>query len=236
MEICRWHHEGWDGHGYPDGLTGEQIPISAQVVALADVYDALTSKRWYKEAYSHETAIDMILTGECGAFNPQLLKCLREIEPQLRIAARYDMGENAYRYEAERLVAEVMQKTNVPHSDRAQRMLESMREKMEFFASLNGGIQFDYDAVSGLANVVNWNEPPQYRYSVMNIEDLSCFDGLSHKDFHRLKDAMEATTPENREFSWTIMEFYGEQTSSAPGFGIIVQIVSRHVPLRRRRC
>ena len=164
MEICRWHHERWDGHGYPDGLTGEQIPISAQVVALADVYDALTSKRCYKEAYSHETAIDMILTGECGAFNPQLLKCLREIEPQLRIAARYDMGENAYRYEAERLVAEVMQKTNVLHSDRAQRMLESMREKMEF---------------------------------------------------------------------------YGEQTSSTPGFGIIVkivQIVSRHVPLRRRRC
>ena len=52
-EICRWHHERWDGHGYPDGLIGEQIPISAQVVALADVYDALISERCYKNAYDH---------------------------------------------------------------------------------------------------------------------------------------------------------------------------------------
>ena len=65
IEICRWHHERWDGGGYPDGLLGEQIPISAQVVALADVYDALTSDRCYKKAYSHDTAITMILNGEC---------------------------------------------------------------------------------------------------------------------------------------------------------------------------
>ena len=79
IEICRWHHERWDGGGYPDGLLGEQIPISAQVVALADVYDALTSDRCYKKAYSHDTAITMILNGECGAFNPMLLDCLQEI-------------------------------------------------------------------------------------------------------------------------------------------------------------
>lgn len=88
--ICRWHHERYDGRGYPDGLVGEQIPISAQIVALADVYDALVSKRSYKEAFSHETAVQMILNGECGAFNPLILDCLRSASdkiPQIRYDA-----------------------------------------------------------------------------------------------------------------------------------------------------
>ena len=82
-EICRWHHERYDGNGYPDGLKGEEIPIAAQVVALADVYDALTSERCYKKAYSHEQALKMILEGQCGAFNPSLLLCLQEIADTL---------------------------------------------------------------------------------------------------------------------------------------------------------
>lgn len=84
--ICRWHHERYDGKGYPDGLKGDDIPISAQVVSLADVYDALTSKRVYKEAYSHEKAMEMIFAGECGSFNPLLLECLRDVEEQLQLA------------------------------------------------------------------------------------------------------------------------------------------------------
>ena len=210
-EICRWHHERWDGHGYPDGLIGEQIPIAAQVVALADVYDALTSKRCYKDAYDHETALGMIMAGECGAFNPLLLKCLQEIASQLRAAVQYDTGEGVYRREADRLAEEVMQKRDVPHSDRAQRLLESMQERMNFFASLSGEIQFEYDACSRLVNVVNWNEPPQYRYSVVNVTDTNCFSGLSQKDFHRLKNALGATTPENREFSMSIMLPVGKE-------------------------
>ena len=83
-EICRWHHERYDGNGYPDGLKGEEIPIAAQVVALADVYDALTSERCYKKAYSHEVALKMILEGQCGAFNPTLLLCLQEIADTLQ--------------------------------------------------------------------------------------------------------------------------------------------------------
>lgn len=82
-EICRWHHERYDGSGYPDGLKGEQIPIAAQVVALADVYDALISERCYKKAYSHDDALKMILEGQCGAFNPTLLSCLQEIADTL---------------------------------------------------------------------------------------------------------------------------------------------------------
>lgn len=83
-EICRWHHERYDGKGYPDGLKGEEIPISAQVVSLADVYDALVSDRVYKKAYSHEKAMEMILNVECGMFNPLLLECLVEIQDKVR--------------------------------------------------------------------------------------------------------------------------------------------------------
>lgn len=83
-DICRWHHERYDGHGYPDGLVGDEIPISAQVVSLADVYDALISERVYKPAYSHEQAMAMILNGECGVFNPLLIECLKELRETLR--------------------------------------------------------------------------------------------------------------------------------------------------------
>ena len=83
-EICRWHHERWDGKGYPDGLKGEEIPISAQVVSLADVYDALVSERVYKKAFSHEKALEMIQNGECGTFNPLLLQCMTEAQDKLK--------------------------------------------------------------------------------------------------------------------------------------------------------
>ena len=89
-QICRWHHERYDGKGYPDGLTGEQIPIAAQVVSVADVYDALVGKRVYKDAYSHEQAMKMILNGECGAFNPLLMEVLVEIRDKIKEEIRYE--------------------------------------------------------------------------------------------------------------------------------------------------
>ena len=83
-EICRWHHERYDGKGYPDGFVGEEIPISAQVVSLADVYDALVSERVYKKAFSHEKALEMIQNGDCGTFNPLLLQCMTEAQDKLK--------------------------------------------------------------------------------------------------------------------------------------------------------
>lgn len=88
--IARWHHERWDGRGYPDGLAGDDIPIGAQLVSLADVYDALTSERCYKKAFPHEKAVQMILGGECGAFNPLLLECLKDIEGSLQAELKKD--------------------------------------------------------------------------------------------------------------------------------------------------
>lgn len=83
-EICRSHHERYDGKGYPDGLKGDEIPIAAQLVSVADVYDALTSTRVYKPAFSHEMSMEMILNGECGTFNPILIECLVDIQDQLK--------------------------------------------------------------------------------------------------------------------------------------------------------
>ena len=82
-QIARWHHERWDGKGYPDGLKGDDIPIAAQVVSVADVYDALTSVRVYKDAIPHQEAIQMILDGKCGEFNPLLLDCLIEVQDRI---------------------------------------------------------------------------------------------------------------------------------------------------------
>ena len=93
-QICRWHHERYDGKGYPDGLVGEEIPISAQVVSLADAYDALISDRVYKKAYSHEQAVKMILNGECGAFNPVLLECLTDIQDHLKEVVNSEFVDN----------------------------------------------------------------------------------------------------------------------------------------------
>ncbi|MCL2705085.1 MAG: response regulator [Spirochaetaceae bacterium] len=82
-DVCRHHHERWDGRGYPDGLKGDSIPVWAQATSLADVLDALTSKRCYKDAYGHNEAIKMILNGECGIFNPKFLDCLLSIKDRL---------------------------------------------------------------------------------------------------------------------------------------------------------
>lgn len=83
-DICRHHHERWDGRGYPDGLKGDEITIWSQIVAVADVYDALVSVRVYKAAYSPDKAVQMITDGECGVFNPDVLECFYESEPEIR--------------------------------------------------------------------------------------------------------------------------------------------------------
>lgn len=78
-EIIRYHHERYDGKGYPDGLEGDNIPLSAQFVSVADVYDALVNERCYKDAYSVEEAYNMIVKGECGIFSPRIMDCFRKV-------------------------------------------------------------------------------------------------------------------------------------------------------------
>ncbi len=91
--ITLYHHERFDGKGYPKGLVGDDIPICAQVVGLTDAYDALTTPRVYKEAFSHDTAVNMILNGECGAFSPKLLECFKRVRRQFKqLAQQYADG------------------------------------------------------------------------------------------------------------------------------------------------
>lgn len=83
-DICMYHHEKWDGKGYPKGLKGDEIPISAQIVSIADCFDALTSVRCYKPPYTTDEAYNMIEEGQCGAFSPQMLKCLTLCLPEFK--------------------------------------------------------------------------------------------------------------------------------------------------------
>ena len=128
-EICRWHHERWDGKGYPDGLKGEKIPISAQVVSIADVYDALTSERCYKKAFDHDTAIQMILDGQCGQFNPILLKCLKKLSFQLSKMLDKGMEDNEYYHEIQRLSNEILSDRSLPNQNYSQSVVKVMQER-----------------------------------------------------------------------------------------------------------
>ena len=142
-EICRWHHERYDGGGYPDGLKGEEIPVSAQVVALADVYDALTSERCYKDAYSHEKAIEMILAGQCGAFNPLMLECLLDISSSLKKKMGYKSKE---RYEQTDLsdIASRFRDFEMDSSEKIVQQLEFERMRYNFLAEGSRNIVFTY--------------------------------------------------------------------------------------------
>ena len=156
-DICRWHHERWDGRGYPDGLKGEEIPISAQIVALADVYDALTSERCYKKAYSHETAVEMILNGECGAFNPLLLECLTEISGQLKQEVQWESSSTWFDEPQTKIKMDELLKSNeLEDSGKIFQLIELEREKARFFSSMAEEIQFTYNSLTSMVTLSDW--------------------------------------------------------------------------------
>ena len=145
LEICRWHHERWNGEGYPDGLKGEDIPIAAQVVSLADAYDALTSKRCYKEALSHEKSLEMIRGGECGSFNPLLLECLNDIADTLKHSAGAEAAVEppAYRW-AKELIWKPDDSRQELSSARMTKQVEQELSKRRFFSDLTEEFWFEF--------------------------------------------------------------------------------------------
>ncbi len=152
-EICRWHHERFDGRGYPDGLKGDQIPISAQVVALADVYDALTSVRCYKAAYSHEDAMRMILDGECGQFNPLLLECLIDVHESLRQELQQSLPSQHYLSEVQKVSQDVIKEKYLTGQNRLQDLLHIKSEILSFMEKENEGILLEYDTQSRVLRI-----------------------------------------------------------------------------------
>ena len=152
-EICRWHHERYDGGGYPDGLKEDEIPISAQAVSLADVYDALTSERCYKAAYSHEKAIEMILAGQCGAFNPLLLECLLDISGALK--REMSLKSNSHRYDNTNMVniANRFHDFELESSEKIVQQLEYERQSLAFLTENSDNIIFTYIASPPILNI-----------------------------------------------------------------------------------
>ncbi len=198
-EICRWHHERYDGRGYPDGLKGDEIPVSAQIVALADVYDALTSERVYKKAFSHEKAKDMIVNGECGSFNPILLDCLLDVADDIKDALtgstlRNDISQKEIRNIAE----EMLDYKELATSDRTLRALEHERIKYQFFASMSNEIQFEYTTLPPMATVSDWGaEQLGLKEIIMDPLHDETFLSLGRETIENLREALHKTTPEN---------------------------------------
>ena len=203
-QICRWHHERWDGRGYPDGLVGDAIPISAQIVALADVYDALTSKRVYKPAFSHEAAVQMILEGKCGSFNPLLLDCLRNcadtLSEKLDSAGQEQRGQREMR----NVVMEMQQHEELAASERTLQLLEHERMKYTFFAALTQEIQFEYTLQPPMLTLSPWGAEklglaetvadPFHNETVLSIMDPD--------NLHELADFLHSSTPANPVISY----------------------------------
>ena len=167
-EICRWHHERYDGKGYPDGLKGEEIPISAQVTSLADVYDALTSNRCYKKAFSHEKAMEMILDGQCGAFNPVLLQCLKDCEKQILA----EFSDSIDTTQDDRLLIRateelVENKISSDKIDFSAHLPIAARERWNFFSDGSGEIQFEYDAMLDVLRLT------KYGAKVLGLQELT---------------------------------------------------------------
>lgn len=197
-QICRWHHERWDGKGYPDGIAGEQIPIAAQVVALADVYDALTSKRCYKNAFSHEKAVEMILNGECGAMNPDLLSALSEISDDLK----NEMMKSSHGIQQEiEIPDELNEEFRIGNFDRSHHLVERLRQqeqKNEIIEMLTKNIVFEIDHNS---NIIIFSETAAKRIgsaeTIVHAEKSSGETSLfKDGDFALLLERAKNTTKE----------------------------------------
>lgn len=200
-QICRWHHERYDGHGYPDGLVGGQIPITAQVVSLADVYDALTGERCYKKAYPHETAVRMIQNGECGVFNPLLIECLLDIQDQLQREIGTPPEARNFSLAAQRISDHMVREDDLPFENNLQYRLAYEREKKTFFAPFAGGLQFDYNIRQDKASVSDYTADPVCENRTFTAEELLRLYAVSPEDSRRLRDAAKQTTPESPDAS-----------------------------------
>ncbi len=197
-EICRWHHERYDGGGYPDGLKGDDIPISAQAVSLADVYDALTSKRVYKDAFPHEKAMDMILAGECGSFNPFLLECFVEVADEIHEQLKL----NSPSVGVDREIGQIVEAAIIPEegeaSSRTLELLDYERMKYQFFASMSNELQYEYTEDPPMAVLSDWAETKMGLPEVIKdpYKDEALNDIFGMENLQSLRKALHGTTPE----------------------------------------
>ncbi|MDE6407616.1 MAG: diguanylate cyclase [Anaeroplasmataceae bacterium] len=212
-QICRWHHERYDGRGYPDGLKGNEIPIAAQIVSLADVYDALTSPRVYKAAFSHETAIQMIVNGECGAFNPVLIQCLLEVEETLAKELKVNSLTRDDYDKMNHVADELLQDEELSTSARTLTLLENERVKTRFFAELSHEIQFEYVMESSLLMIYDFGvKKLGLDELIMNpLKDENLKKIFGEEKLDEFVKLVENTTPKNYAFSMEMMMLFGTE-------------------------
>jgi putative two-component system response regulator len=211
-EICHWHHERYDGRGYPDGLKGDQIPLAAQVVALADVYDALTSKRVYKPALSHESAVDMILKGDCGSFSPLLLECLKAVEGDLE--ARIHNGIIGMDKDAPLPRVEFDFDGTTAASSRTLKLLDYERIKFHFYAAMSNEVQFEFTEDPLMIVLNDWSKRklnlPEVIMDPYNNEEFLTVIG--RQKLLELHDALRNTTPDAPVIDYdVVMKVHGEE-------------------------
>lgn len=197
-QICRWHHERYDGRGYPDGLKGEEIPISAQVVSMADVYDALTSERVYKKAFSHETALQMIQNGECGTFNPLLIECLLDVADSLLEEMKAASLTSKNEKEIRSIVDEILHHEELDDSNSVLQYLEEERMKYQFYASISREIQFEYTVSPSVLTLTEWSAQclglDEITMDPLNKEKV--LESMSSQDRQNLQELLHNATPE----------------------------------------
>ena len=206
-EICRWHHERWDGRGYPDGLKGEEIPIAAQVVALADVYDALTSERCYKKAFDHDTAVRMILNGECGTFNPLLMECLTEAADELHraltdneAAAQMNFGSAS-----RKITDALLQENDLPETGRLENALQIEQQKHTFYVDHTPDLQLDYNEISDTVTMSEWGVKHLHCPKEMPFKNAMETLLVSPNDRSAMLDAIAKTDADHPDTAVTVL-------------------------------
>ena len=187
--IC-YHHEKFDGGGYPEGLKGNDIPIWSQIVSLADVYDALTNERVYKKAYTHEQAKQMIYNGECGYFNPDILDCFIHVEEKVKTIA----GKNRDR--EGRFSDQMMpvKQANILNDYEKEKAFHRAYQELvtDYF--------FEYDIEYGIVKNMNALDKQDEEHYV-----LENFPGMNKKDEEKLKKALKEASPNNPLIQLTVM-------------------------------
>ena len=204
-EICRWHHERYDGKGYPDGLKGDEIPISAQIVSVADVYDALTSERCYKKAYSYEQAFNMILNGECGQFSPLLMECLKESHDDIIKELNSHSDENIQEKRLKTIIDELIQYEESDDIITPLIQIEKDREKLRFFSMKAEELQFDYDRRTSVVILSEWGAKLLgSKRTVLNLGgNDKCI--MNYKSVRNFTALLRTLTPKNPEIDSSII-------------------------------
>lgn len=209
-EICRWHHERYDGRGYPDGLVGDQIPIHAQVVALADVYNALTSERCYKSAFPHDEAVKMICEGKCGAFSPLLIECLMDLESKIA-TEMHDTEPKIDSISVMNITKDLIRHDELMVSKRSLHLIDYERMKNDFFAEITDEMQFEYTTSPDMLTVSRHcaKELGTDEIIMNPATEPKITEVIGSDLMNMMVSALHNTTPDNPVFNYESLLSFG---------------------------